>query len=289
MQYALSQLLIDELLARGYEMFVPPLLVRERSLYGTSHFPEGRDQVYAIKTDNVERRPSFSSSGRPNRPISATSWTRPWTVRTARQALRLYGLLSLGSRVVGQDVKGIKRMHQFDKIEMNAVCLPDQSEALYEEFGQINEWLLQELALPYRVVDKCHGDAGYLGSHRQRDVEVWMSGTGEFMEVMTDTNATDYQARRLNIRYKGASGRGFCHLVNDTGCAMGRLLISILDNYQQPDGAVQVPEALQRVVQKASCNRKARDGRATRWPDDCGPSARRVAGGHRAPETGARV
>ena len=85
-------------------------------------------------------------------------------------------------------------MHQFDKIEMNAVCLPDQSEALYEEFGQINEWLLQELALPYRVVEKCHGDAGYLASHRQRDVDVWMSGTGEFMEVMTDTNATDYQA-----------------------------------------------------------------------------------------------
>ena len=112
--------------------------------------------------------------------------------------------------------------------------------------AQINEWLLQELALPYRVVDKCHGDAGYLASHRQRDMEVWMSGTGEFMEVMTDTNATDYQARRLNIRYKGASGRGFCHLVNDTGCAMGRLLIAILDNYQQPDGAVQVPEALQR-------------------------------------------
>ena len=120
----------------------------------------------------------------------------------------------------GQDVKGIKRMHQFDKIEMNAVCLPDQSSALYEEFGQINEWLLQKLALPYRVVDKCHGDAGYLASHRQRDMEVWMSGAGEFMEVMTDTNATDYQARRLNIRYKGASGRGFCHLVNDTGCAM---------------------------------------------------------------------
>ena len=252
MQYALSQLLIDELLARGYEMFVPPLLVRERSLYGTSHFPEGRDQVYAIKTDNVEEGAELFLVGS-SEPANF-SYFMDQTLDSAELPVKLFAYTACFRSEAGswgQDVKGIKRMHQFDKIEMNAVCLPDQSAALYEEFGQINEWLLQELALPYRVVDKCHGDAGYLASHRQRDVEVWMSGTGEFMEVMTDTNATDYQARRLNIRYKGAAGRGFCHLVNDTGCAMGRLLISILDNYQQPDGAVQVPEALQRVVQKS--------------------------------------
>ena len=252
MQYALSQLLIDELLAHGYEMFVPPLLVRERSLYGTSHFPELRDQVYAIKTDNVEEGAELFLVGS-SEPANF-SYFMDQTLDSAELPVKLFAYTACFRSEAGswgQDVKGIKRMHQFDKIEMNAVCLPDQSEALYEEFGQINEWLLQELALPYRVVEKCHGDAGYLASHRQRDVDVWMSGTGEFMEVMTDTNATDYQARRLNIRYKGASGRGFCHLVNDTGCAMGRLLIAILDNYQQPDGAIQVPEALQRVVQKS--------------------------------------
>ena len=147
-------------------------------------------------------------------------------------------------------MKGIKRVHQFDKIEMNAVCLPDQSETVYAEFAEINEWLLQQLQLPYRVVDKCTGDAGYLASHRQRDLEVWMSGSREYMEVMTDTNTTDYQARRLSIRYKGAQGRGICHTVNDTGAAMGRLIIAVLDNYQQSDGSVIVPEVLRAVVGK---------------------------------------
>jgi seryl-tRNA synthetase len=145
----------------------------------------------------------------------------------------------------GKDTKGIKRVHQFDKIEMNAVTTEGQSAEVYAEFGEINEWLLQQLQLPYRIVDKCTGDAGYLASYRQRDVEVWMSGSGEYMEVMTDTNTTDYQARRLNIRYRDGNGAlKFAHTVNDTGCAMGRMLIAILDNYQQPDGSVKVPVAL---------------------------------------------
>ena len=251
MQYALGQLLIDELLGRGYEMFVPPLLVRERALYGTSHFPEGRDQVYAINTDNVEEGTELFLVGS-SEPTNF-SYFMDKTLDAAELPVKVFANTACFRSEAGswgKDVKGIKRVHQFDKIEMNAVCLPSQSEAVYEEFGQINEWLLQQLELPYRIVDKCHGDAGYLASHRQRDMEVWMSGSGEFMEVMTDTNATDYQARRLNIRYKGPDGRGFCHLVNDTGCAMGRLLIAILDNYQQPGGVVKVPEALRRVVKK---------------------------------------
>jgi len=104
---------------------------------------------------------------------------------------------------------------------------------------------MQQLELPYRIVDKCTGDAGYLASHRQRDAEVWLPGSGEYMEVMTDTNTTDYQARRLDIRYKSAQGNTrFCHTVNDTGCAMGRMLIAIIENYQQKDGVVKVPEIL---------------------------------------------
>jgi seryl-tRNA synthetase len=122
---------------------------------------------------------------------------------------------------------------------------------MYAEFGEINEWLLQQLELPYRVVEKCTGDAGYLASHRQRDMEVWLAGSQEFMEVMTDTNTTDYQARRLSIRYKGAKGGPqFCHTVNDTGCAMGRMLIAIMDNYQQEDGSVKVPAVLREVMGK---------------------------------------
>jgi seryl-tRNA synthetase len=250
MQMAIQRLLSDELVRRGYQLLIPPLLVRERALFGTSHFPEGRDQVYEIKTDNVEEpQPLFLiGSSEPanfsffmDRTLSADQL--PYKVFAITPCFRS----EAGSW--GKDTKGIKRVHQFDKIEMNAVTTEDQSQDVYAEFREINEWLLQQLQLPYRLVDKCTGDAGYLATYRQRDVEVWMSGSGEYMEVMTDTNTTDYQARRLNIRYRASEGGPrLAHTVNDTGVALGRRLIAILDNYQQADGSVKVPAVLQAVV-----------------------------------------
>ena len=246
MQMAIHRLLTDELVGRGFTPMIPPLLVRERSMYGTSQFPEGRDQVYEIKTDNVEEPlPLFLvGSSEPTN----FSYFMDRTLDEDDLPVRVFAATPCFRSEAGswgKDVKGIKRVHQFDKIEMNAVCTRDQSVAIYKDFREINEWLMQQLALPYRIVDKCTGDAGYLASYRQRDLEVWMSGSAEFMEVMTDTNTTDYQARRLNIRYRGNDGNlRHCHTVNDTGCAMGRMLIAILDNYQQADGSVLVPEVL---------------------------------------------
>ena len=246
MQMGINRMLSDELIRRGYTPIIPPLLVRERSLYGTSHFPEGRDQVYEIKTDNVEEPlPLFLvGSSEP----ANFSYFMDRTLDEGELPIKVFASTPCFRSEAGswgKDTKGIKRVHQFDKIEMNAVTTESQSAEVYAEFGEINEWLLQQLQLPYRIVDKCTGDAGYLATYRQRDVEVWMSGSGEYMEVMTDTNTTDYQARRLNIRYRDGSGAlKFAHTVNDTGCAMGRMLIAILDNYQQPDGSVKVPAVL---------------------------------------------
>jgi seryl-tRNA synthetase len=252
MQIAISRLLIDELLRRGYQPIIPPLLVRERSLFGTSQFPEGRDQVYEIKTENVEEPfPLFLvGSSEP----ANFSYFMDRTLEASNLPQRLFAYTPCFRSEAGswgKDVKGIKRVHQFDKIEMNAVCGDEDSTAIYAEFREINEWLMQQLELPYRIIDKCTADAGYLATYRQRDVEVWMSGSGEYMEVMTDTNTTDYQARRLNIRYRAGNGNlRYCHTVNDTGCAMGRMLIAILDNYQQPDGSVKVPSVLAPLMGK---------------------------------------
>ena len=252
MQIALHQLIVDKLLSEGYTPIVPPLLVRERSLYGTSHFPEQRDQVYAIESHNVEEQHQLFLVG--SSEPSNFSYFMDRMLSEAELPIKIFAFTPCFRSEAGswgKDVKGIKRLHQFDKIEMNTVCAPEQSDAIYEAFGKINEWLLQTLALPYRVVDKCGGDAGYLATHRQRDVEAWLSGLGEYMEVMTNTNTTDYQARRMNIRYRPSEGRPkFCHTVNDTCCAMGRMLITIIDNYQQKDGSVKVPDALRSVVKK---------------------------------------
>lgn len=252
LQIGIQRLLTDELIRRGYTPLIPPLLVRERSLFGTSHFPEQRDQVYEIKTDNVEEPlPLFLvGSSEPTN----FSYFMDRTLEEASLPFRMFAATPCFRSEAGswgKDVRGIKRVHQFDKIEMNAVSTESQSADIYEEFRTINEWLLQQLELPYRIVDKCTGDAGYLASFRQRDVEVWMSGSGEFMEVMTDTHTSDYQARRLNIRYRASKGGlRYCHTVNDTGCAMGRMLIAILDNYQQADGSVLVPPVLRTTVGK---------------------------------------
>ena len=252
MQIALHQLVVDKLLSEGYQPMIPPLLVRERALYGTSHFPEQRDQVYAIERFNVEEANQLFLVG--SSEPSNFSFFMDRTLDEAELPIKLFAATPCFRSEAGswgRDVKGIKRVHQFDKIEMNAVCTPEQSMAIYEEFNAINEWLLQTLALPYHIVDKCTSDAGYLATYRQRDPEVWLSGSQEFMEIMTNTNTSDYQARRLNIRYKPAKGKAqFCHTVNDTCCAMGRMLISIIDNYQQKDGSIKVPEVLRPFVKK---------------------------------------
>jgi len=249
---ALEQLLVERLLSEGFEPIVPPLLVRERALYGTSHFPEGREQVYAIESSNVEEQNQLFLVG--SSEPSNFSYFMDRVLSEAELPVRLFAstvCFRSEAGAWGRDVRGIKRVHQFDKVEMNAVCTPEQSEAIYGQFRAMNEWLLQTLELPYHIVEKCGADAGYLATHRQRDVEVWLSGQREFMEVMTDTNTSDYQARRLSIRYRMADGQiRFCHTVNDTGCALGRMLIAILDNYQQPDGSVKVPVALQPFVRK---------------------------------------
>jgi seryl-tRNA synthetase len=252
MQIAIQQLMVGRLLGDGFQPIIPPLLVRERSLYGTSHFPEGRDQVYEIKPNNVEEGQALFLIG--SSEPSNFSYFMDRTLPEAELPIRVFAATPCfrsESGSWGKDVRGIKRVHQFDKIEMNAVCTPEQATEVYEQFREINEWLLQTLELPYHVVDKAGGDAGYLATRRQRDVEVWLSGLREYMEVMTDTNTGDYQSRRLNIRYKPAEGPAqYAFTVNDTGVAMGRMLIAIIDNYQQKDGAVKVPEALRAVVRK---------------------------------------
>ena len=119
-----------------------------------------------------------------------------------------------------------------------------------EYLREINEWFMQELKLPYRVINKCTGDAGYLASHKQYDVDVWLPSQQEFVEVGSNTNATDFQARRLNIKYKDGKDLRFVHTINDTGVPMGRMIIAIIDNYQNPDGTITVPDVLVEYVGK---------------------------------------
>lgn len=253
LQYAYFDLLFKKLV-RDYKFhpMVVPLLVKERVLYGSSHFPEGRDQVYKIEKEFVEEGQELFLVG-----SSEPSLFGYWMDKTIPEELLPYRMCAstpcfrseVGSW--GKDVRGIKRVHQFEKLEIDVVCRPDQSEEIFEELLEINEWFYQALKLPYHQILKCSGDCGYQASYKQVDNEIWLPTQNEFTEVGTDTNATDFQARRLNIKVQMKDGtKVLAHTVNNTGITNTRPLIAILDNYQNPDGSVTVPEVLQDYVGK---------------------------------------
>lgn len=151
----------------------------------------------------------------------------------------------------GKDVKGIFRLHQFDKLEMETFCLPENGEAEQELLVAIQEYLLQQLEIPYQVVVMCTGDMGN-PDYRQIDVDSWTPSQERYRELMTSDYMTDYQSRRLNTRYTGKGGKGFVHMNDATAIAVGRTLVAILENNQQKDGSVKVPEVLRPYVGKIS-------------------------------------
>lgn len=245
LQDAILALMKKRLLGMGYIPTIPPILVKKRALFGTSHFPEGEDQVYKIENFNVEEGNELYLVGSSEPANFAYFMDKVLDVEEL--PIKLYAQTACFRSEVGswgKDVSGIKRVHQFDKLEMNALCKPGQEGKIFEEFLETNEWILQQLALPYRVVNKCTGDCGYNASYFQYDIEVWRPGVPEFMEVMTNTITTDYQARRLNIRYKESGEMAYVYTINDTGVALGRIILAILENYQQKDGSVEIPKVL---------------------------------------------
>jgi len=253
LQYSLFELLKNKLIKEGFIPMVPPLLVKERSLYGTSHFPADKEQIYKIDTSNVEENTRLYLVG--SSEPSLFSYYMDKTVEVKDLPIKMFAYTSCFRSEVGSwgtDVRGIKRVHQFDKLEMDVICHPTESEEMAEEYLLgINKWLFRSLEIPFRIVRKCYGDMGYLASHTQWDPESWLPSQNKFMEVGTSTNTTDYQARRLNIKFRNANGtKQFVHTCNDTGVAIGRTIISIIDNYQQKDGSVKIPKILQEYMGK---------------------------------------
>ncbi len=251
LQDAISYLLKKKLQMKGFMPIIPPLLVKEKALYGTSHFPEGKDQVYKIQNENVEEGQDLYLVGS-SEPVNFAYFMNT-NFEEKDMPKKFYAQTTCFRSEVGswgRDVRGIKRVHQFDKLEMNAICTPEMSEHIFNEFLEINEWLLQTLELPYRVVNKCTGDSGYNASYFQHDLEVYRNATNEWMETMTATNASDFQSRRLNIKYKTPEGLKFAYTLNDTGVAFGRILLAVMEHHQDAEGNIEIPEALREYLGK---------------------------------------
>jgi len=253
LEFALVQFALNRLAGAGFSPTVVPVMVREEALYGTGFFPGAREQVYAVGSSERGGVPVEPDGlylvGTAEVPLAAQHTDE--ILDGAALPVRYAGFSTCFRReagTYGKDTRGIFRVHQFDKVEMFSFCHPDRSWEEHEYLLSREEDLVQALGLPYRVVNVCTGDLGDSAA-KKYDIEAWLPGQQAFREITSCSNTTDFQARRLRIRFRDADGATrLVHTLNGTGVAVGRTLIAIIENYQQADGSVVVPEVLRSAV-----------------------------------------
>lgn len=249
---ALQQLALSQLMKRGFTPAITPDLAKAEVLEGIGFMPRGPEtQVYSVENSDLCLIGTAE--------ITLGGWYSGQVVQAEQLPIKLCGLshcYRTEAGAAGRASRGLYRVHQFTKVEMFAFCLPEQSDQLHEELRQIECDLFDLLEIPYRVVDTATGDLGG-PAYRKYDLEAWMPGrgeNGEWGEVTSTSNCTDYQARRLNVRYKEKDVKGthFVHTLNGTAFALSRAIIALLENHQQSDGTVRIPAALQPFMGKES-------------------------------------
>lgn len=247
---ALQQFAIQQLVARGFTPVSTPDIAHSQILHGIGFMPRGPEtQIYSIAETDLNLVATAE--------ITLGGMMADQTLEADHLPLKFVGIshcFRTEAGAAGRASKGLYRVHQFTKIEMFAFTLPEQSDAVHEELRQIECNLFDAIEVPYRVVDTATGDLGG-PAYRKYDLEAWMPGrgeSGEWGEVTSTSNCTDYQARRLNIRYKikGEKGTHYVHTLNGTAFAISRALIAIIENHQQADGSIRVPQVLRTWVGK---------------------------------------
>jgi seryl-tRNA synthetase len=241
---ALGQFMLDVQTGEfGFQEVNPPLLVRDEAAFGTGQLPKFADDLFK------------TTDGRwliPTAEVSLTNIVREKILTEAELPLRFTALtpcFRMEAGAAGRDTRGLIRQHQFDKVELVSITTPEQSEAEHERMTQAAETILDRLKLPYRRMLLCAGDMGFTAK-KTYDLEVWLPGQQAYREISSCSNCGDFQARRMNTRYKAVGEKGtkpkneFVHTLNGSALAVGRALVAVLENYQQADGSVLVPEAL---------------------------------------------
>jgi seryl-tRNA synthetase len=237
---ALGQFMLDYQTAqRGYTECATPYLVRQESLFGTGQLPK-------FAEDNFQ-----TTDGRwliPTAEVSLTNSVREQILEESALPIRLTALTPCfrsEAGAAGRDTKGLIRQHQFEKVELVSIVRPEDSAAEHERMVESAEGILQALELPYRKMLLCTGDMG-ASAQRTYDLEVWLPGQGLYREISSCSNCGDWQARRMNTRYRAAETKSnvFVHTLNGSGLAVGRTLVAVIESYQQPDGSVIIPAAL---------------------------------------------
>lgn len=241
LENAVLQFALAHIVKKGFTAVLPPLLVNEVAMFGTGYFPLGEDSAYHLEKDNLFLTGTSE--------VGAVAIHANETVNQVDLPLRYVGISPCFRReagAAGRDTKGFYRVHQFQKVEQVVFCAndPEVSRAEHNALLQNAEEIVQALELPYRVVAVCTGDMG-LGQVRKHDIETWMPSRNSYGETHSCSTFHDFQARRLNIRYRDADGKKhFVHTLNNTAIASPRILIALLENHQNRDGTINVPKAL---------------------------------------------
>ncbi len=244
LEVALINLAFDILTKEGFVPVIPPVIIKTEVMEGMGYIdtPEDKAERYFLEDGK------FVLVGTSEQSIGPLHKDE---ILTEKELPRRYAAFSTCFReeagAYGKDTRGILRVHQFDKVEMFSLCQPEKSKQEHEFLLKMEEKLMQLLKLPYRVVHLSTGDIAR-PSASTYDIETWMPGQGQYRETHSVSNCTDYQARRLNIRYRSKKGTEFVHTLNGTAFAIGRMLIAIIENYQKKDGSVEVPKALQKYT-----------------------------------------
>ena len=244
LQRALVFWMVGLHIRQGYLEKYPPYMVREEILYGSGQLPKFKDNLYRDVEEDLWMVPTAE--------VPLTGLHMDEILEEDQLPLHYTAYTACFRREkmsAGRDVRGIKRGHQFDKVEMYTYCKPETSADEHEKMVRDAEETAAELGLPYRVLLQSTGDLGF-GSHKTYDIEVWAPGCGEWLEVSSISNDGDFQARRAGIRYRPEDGKGtrFVHTLNGSGLGMPRTLIAVLENYQQADGSILIPEVLRPLM-----------------------------------------
>ncbi|MFH1551983.1 MAG: serine--tRNA ligase [bacterium] len=244
LEFALVQMALDVLIKDGFMPVIPPVMLNHKAMSGMGYLDRGVDEVYYLEKDKLYL------TGTSEQSIGVMHMGE---ILDKKELPKRYVGFSTCFRreagAYGKDTKGILRVHQFDKMEMFSFCDSKKSQDEHEFFLSLQEKLMKLLEISYQVVNICTGDLGDPAA-RKWDIETFLPSEKKYRETHSTSNCTDYQARRLNIRYreKGNDKLEFVHTINGTAFAMGRMLISIIENYQQKDGSIKVPEALQKYM-----------------------------------------
>jgi seryl-tRNA synthetase len=248
LERALAQFMLDlHTGEHGYSEVAPPILVRDETMFGTAQLPKFREDQFLATREGKEQgaRDLWMI---PTAEVPLTNLVRDAIVDEAELPLRLTAgtpCFRAEAGAAGRDTRGMIRQHQFLKVELVSITTPEQSRAEHERMLSCAEEVLKRLALPYRVMTLCSGDMGF-ASQKTYDIEVWLPGQNRYREISSCSVCGDFQARRMNARCRvaGAKAARLVHTLNGSGVAVGRALIAVLENYQEADGAVRVPEVL---------------------------------------------